>query len=96
MTDEILEYGAYVAILVALAIPLSGYINKVMAGEKTLLGRVLAPAEGVLYRALGVRADENMGWKRYLVCALAFSGMSLVALMAILMGQEALPFNPEG
>ena len=30
--DELLEYGIYLALLVALAIPLSGYINKVMAG----------------------------------------------------------------
>lgn len=96
MIDEILEYGAYVAVLVALAIPLSAYINKVMAGGRTPLQRVVAPVEGALYRALGVRADENMGWKRYLACALAFSGVSLIALMGILMGQGALPLNPEG
>ena len=62
--DELLEYGIYVALLVALAIPLSGYINRVMAGEKTLLGRVLCPVEGVLYRVIGVSRNENMNWKR--------------------------------
>ena len=94
--DELLEYGIYVALLVALAIPLSGYINRVMAGEKTLLGRVLCPVEGVLYRVIGVSRNENMNWKRYLLCALAFSAVSLIVLWAILMCQGFLPFNPEG
>ena len=94
--DELLEYGIYVALLVALAIPLSGYINRVMAGEKTLLGRVLCPVEGVLYRVIGVSGNENMNWKRYLLCALAFSAVSLIVLWAILMCQGFLPFNPEG
>lgn len=94
--DELLEYGIYLALLVALAIPLSGYINKVMAGEKTLLGRVLVPVEGVVYRMIGVEKRESMGWKRYLVCALAFSAVSLLVLWIILMAQGALPFNPEG
>ena len=94
--DELLEYGIYVALLVALAIQLSGYINRVMAGEKTLLGRVLCPVEGVLYRVIGVSRNENMNWKRYLLCALAFSAVSLIVLWAILMCQGFLPFNPEG
>lgn len=94
--DDLLEYGIYVALLVALAIPLSGYINRVMAGERTLLGRALAPVEGAIYRVIGVEKNENMSWKRYLVCALAFSAVSLIVLMAILMAQGFLPFNPEG
>ena len=39
MMDELLEYGVYVALLVALAIPLSAYINKVMR-EDAALSRV--------------------------------------------------------
>ena len=35
MIDELFEYGVYLALLVALAIPLSAYLNKVMAGQKT-------------------------------------------------------------
>lgn len=47
--DELLEYGIYLALLVAIAIPLSAYINKVMAGERTLFSRVLVPVENVVY-----------------------------------------------
>ncbi|WP_255467173.1 potassium-transporting ATPase subunit KdpA [Raoultibacter phocaeensis] len=94
--ENLLEYGIYLALLVALAIPLSGYINRVMAGEKTVLGRVLSPVEGVLYRIIGVDKKENMNWKRYLIAALLFSAISLIVLMALLMCQGFLPFNPEG
>lgn len=93
---NVLEYGICIALLVAFAIPLSSYINRVMAGEHTVLRRVLRPVEGALYGITGVERNENMNWKRYLICALLFSAVSLVALMAILMCQGFLPFNPEG
>ena len=96
MTDELLEYGIYLALLVALAIPLSAYLNKVMAGEKTVFTRVLVPVENVIYRCIRVDKNEDMGWKKYLISALAFSAISLVGLFAILMLQGLLPLNPEG
>ena len=96
MTDELLEYGIYLALLVALAIPLSAYLNKVMAGEKTVFTRVLVPVENVIYRCIRVDKNEDMGWKKYLISALAFSVISLVGLFAILMLQGLLPLNPEG
>ena len=72
--DELLEYGIYLALLVALAIPLSGYINKVMAGEKVaVLSRVLVPVENVVYRCIRVDRADVMGWKRYLISALVFA-----------------------
>ena len=97
MMDELLEYGIYLALLVALAIPLSGYINKVMAGERVaVLSRVLMPVENVIYRCVRIDKAETMGWRRYLVNALAFSAVSLVGLFTLLMLQGVLPFNPEG
>lgn len=96
MMDELLEYGIYLALLVALAIPLSAYMNKVMAGERTLFSRALVPVENVVYRCIRVDKSEDMGWKKYLVSALAFSAICLVGLFAILMLQGVLPLNPEG
>ncbi len=96
MTGNMIEYGVYLALLVALAIPLSAYINKVMAGQKTLLSRVLVPVENVVYRYARIDKAEDMGWKRYLVSVLVFSAICLVGLFAILMLQSVLPFNPEG
>ena len=95
--DELLEYGIYLALLVALAIPLSGYINKVMAGERVaVLSRVLVPVENVVYRCIRVDRADVMGWKRYLISAMVFSALSLAGLFAILMLQGVLPGNPEG
>ena len=37
-----------------------------------------------------------MGWKRYLGCVLAFSAVSIAALMLLLMAQGSLPLNPQG
>ena len=97
MRGEVLEYAVYLALLVALAIPLSGYLNRVMAGGRVaVLSRVLVPVENLIYR--GIRADrfEDMGWKRYLASALAFSAVSLAGLFSLLMLQGVLPGNPEG
>ncbi len=96
MIDELIEYALYVILLVLLAVPLSGYLNRVMAGEKTALSRVLVPVENVVYRCIRVDKTMSMGWKSYLASALAFSAVSLAGLFAILMLQGALPFNPEG
>ena len=94
MIDELFEYGVYLALLVALAIPLSAYLNKVMAGQKTVLSRVLVPVENAVYRCIRVDKSEDMGWKRYLVSAFAFSVICLVGLFAILMLQGLLPLTP--
>ena len=97
MMDEFLEYGIYLALLVALVIPLSAYLNRVMDGGRVaVLSRVLAPVENVIYRAIRVNKNEDMGWKKYLASALAFSAVCLVGLFALLMLQGVLPLNPEG
>ena len=93
---EYVEYAIYLALLVALALPLSGYINKVMSGEGVFLSRVLLPVENLVYKAIRVERTEQMGWKKYLVSALVFSLISLVLLMAILLLQGVLPLNPQG
>lgn len=49
--NTVLQYILYLAALVALAIPLGGYIKKVMNGEKTFLSRVITPCENGIYNA---------------------------------------------
>ena len=96
MTDELFEYAIYVALLIALAIPLSGYLNKIMAGERGKISRILVPVENLVYRFCRIDVADQMNWRRYLSSVLVFSLISLVVLMAILMLQGFLPFNPEG
>ena len=93
--NAVLQYGLYLVLLVVLAIPLGRYIGKVMNGERVFLSRVVGPCERGIYRLLKIDQDEQMGWKKYAGCALAFSAVSLVGLFAIHMLQGILPFNPE-
>ena len=86
----------YVALLALLAWPLGIYMGKVMEGEPLWLQKILAPCERGIYRLMGTDPTEQMGWKRYLGCVLAFSLVSMAALMLLLMAQHSLPLNPQG
>ncbi|MEG1603671.1 MAG: potassium-transporting ATPase subunit KdpA [Cloacibacillus sp.] len=93
--NQILQYALYLALLTALAVPLGCYLSRVMDGEKVFLSRILAPCEAGVYKLLHVDKNEDMDWKKYAACALAFSALSLAALFSILMLQRFLPLNPE-
>jgi K+-transporting ATPase ATPase A chain len=53
------------ALVVAAALPLGGYIVRVLAGEHNFLSPVLAPVERGFYRAAGVDARKEQGWLAY-------------------------------
>ncbi|MCI2241297.1 potassium-transporting ATPase subunit KdpA [Adlercreutzia faecimuris] len=92
----LVEAAAGVALLVALAVPLSAYLVNVMEGRRTAAARVLGPVERAAFRLVRVSPDDAMDWRRFLVAALALTLIGAAALMALLMGQGALPLNPEG
>ena len=93
--QPILQYVLYLLLLVVLAVPLGRYISKVMDGERVFLTKVLQPVEYFIYRVLRVTPEENMGWKQYAGCAVVFSVVSLLVLIAMLMLQGMLPLNPQ-
>lgn len=95
MSLTILQYIFYVAILVALAIPLGAYISKAMNGEKVFLSKVLVPCENLIYKMMHVKKEEDMGWKKYALCAVLFNAVGLVLLFLLLLFQAALPLNPQ-
>ena len=86
----------YIILLALLAWPLGIYMGKVMDGEPFWLQKMLAPCERGLYGVMGINPAEQMGWKRYLGCVLAFSAVSIAALMLLLMAQGSLPLIPQG
>lgn len=93
---SLLEAAALVAILLACAMPLSGYLVNVMEGRACASRRVTGPLERAAFRLLKVDPDDSMGWKRYLACVIVFTGLGVALLLALLMAQGALPGNPEG
>ena len=94
MINQILQYGLYVGLLVALAIPLGKYIWKVMVGERTIFSPVLGSVELGFYRVLHIDPQEEMGWKKYTFAVLLFSGVGFIFLFLLNILQSFLPLNP--
>lgn len=93
--DAAIQYILYFAVLVVLAVPLGRFMAHIMDGEHTFLSPVIAPVERGVYRLLRIDAAEQMGCRRYLASVLVFSGIGLVALVALQVLQSFLPGNPQ-
>jgi K+-transporting ATPase ATPase A chain len=78
--------AAFLAVLWALAVPLSRYLVRAVDGRLGAASR----AENLLYRLCGVRPDEEMGWLRYALAIVLFNVYLLQRL------QPLLPLNPQG
>ena len=73
-----LQIGLYLVVLLLTVKPLGAYMAAVFADAPTRARRFGAPVERFIYRLCGVRADEDMGWKRYAVAMLAFNVLGLL------------------
>lgn len=92
----LLQAAALVALVLACALPLSGYLVNVMEGRPTLARRLLGPVECGACRLIGAREGDAMGWKRFFASALLLTAAGFLGLFAILLLQGVLPWNPEG
>jgi potassium-transporting ATPase potassium-binding subunit len=90
----LLQIVIYFAVLTALAVPLGGFMARVYAGQRTFLSPVLGPVERLVYRLSGVKADDDMHWKRYALAALVFNLLGALAVYALQRLQGVLPLNP--
>lgn len=90
-----LQLIAYLMILIGLAWPLGIYISRVFERESLpVIERLLGPLEQLIYRALGVNPDKEMGWKRYMLVLLLINGAGFLTLYLLLRLQGSLPLNP--
>ncbi|MCL2342856.1 MAG: potassium-transporting ATPase subunit KdpA [Firmicutes bacterium] len=96
MTMTVLQDLFFIAVLVALSIPLGLYIYQVMDGQKVFLSRIFAPVERGVYKVCGIKADEEMRPKKYALSVLAFSLAGFVFLFLLQLLQGVLPGNPAG
>lgn len=94
MTNAVLQIAMTLAILILLAIPLGGYIKKIMDGKRTPLSPVMGPVENGIYRILRIDPKEEMTWKQYALAVFAFSAVGFVVLFALQLLQGVLPGNP--
>jgi len=86
----------FIAIIVALARPIGGYLDRVLEGERTLLSPVLGPLERGFYRLSGVNPSDNQSWWAYSGGMLIFHLFGFIVLYGLQRLQGVLPFNPQG
>ncbi|TWT15363.1 potassium-transporting ATPase subunit KdpA [Reyranella sp. CPCC 100927] len=85
----------FIAIIVALARPIGGYMDRVLQGERTFLSPVLGPVERGFYWLAGVKPTENQSWWAYGSGMLIFHLFGFVLLYGLQRLQGMLPFNPQ-
>lgn len=83
----LLTIAALVVLLALAYVPLGDYMARVLTSTRHL--RV----EHVLYRAGGVDPDAEQSTRGYVLSLVAFSVAGLALLLAILLGQAALPWD---
>ena len=95
-----LQIAVFSAIIIALTRPFGGYMNRVFAGERTLLSPVLRPIERSIYALCGVDEKTEQHWTVYAVAMLLFTLAGFVVLYGLQRLQAVLPlqgvFNPQG
>ncbi|MFM9915727.1 MAG: potassium-transporting ATPase subunit KdpA [Rhizobacter sp.] len=83
---------AYVAVVLALAVPMGRWLAAVADGRPARLQRL----DGTLLRLCGARADREQDWHDYTIALLAFNVIGVIVVYALQRLQGALPLNPQG
>jgi K+-transporting ATPase ATPase A chain len=92
---EIVQLVLYFGLLIGLAPLLGGFMARVFEGKRTFLSGILGPVEKWIYRLSGVKADEEMSWRRYFSAVVIFNVIGLLSLWGLQMVQAWLPLNPQ-
>jgi potassium-transporting ATPase potassium-binding subunit len=82
-------------VLTVLTPPLGVYLTRVFEEKKPLPRWPLGWLERGIYRAAGIDETEEMSAGRYCTRLLAFNAVGLLSLLALLLFQGRLPFNPQ-
>lgn len=89
--NAFLLLASFLAVLLVLAQPL-GRLMTGMVFDRALPG--VAALEQGIWRVCGV-SDGEMNWRQYLCAILLFNTLGLFFLVALLMAQGSLPYNPQ-
>src|SRR5689334_9108193 len=92
----VVQVAVTLLIILLLVKPVGKYIVNVFDGQRTGLDRVFGGPERLLYRVMGVRENESMGWKKYLTAVLLSNFVMLILMFLMLRLQKYLPLNPDG
>lgn len=93
--NAILQIVLYLVVLLALVKPLGAYMARIYSGQPTLLNRIGAPFENLMYRLCGVDPAKDMRWTEYALAVLLFNFLGAVVVYGLQRLQGVLPLNPQ-
>jgi K+-transporting ATPase ATPase A chain len=93
--NDFLQIGLFLVVLLALVKPVGQYMALVFADQPNRVTRFGGRVERVFYRISGIRADEDMSWKRYAIAMLVFNVAGLAIVYLLQRTQQWLPLNPQ-
>lgn len=91
---DIFQIALYFLLLVGLTPFLGNYMFKVFTGRRHLMLPCLGWLEKTIYKAAGVKADDETNWKSYTFSLLFFNLIGFLFLFVIQLIQGYLPLNP--
>jgi len=94
-------FGIIQAVIIFVLLVIASYflgtfLFNIVTGRPTKLTKKFERVELWFYRILYIDPKEDMSWKTYAFCVLAFSFISFVFTYVILRLQGGLPLNPQG
>ncbi|MBK9689645.1 MAG: potassium-transporting ATPase subunit KdpA [Saprospiraceae bacterium] len=96
MNTEILGILLMFLAVVALGIPLGGYIGKIYNNDKTWLNKIFDPIDSIIFKVSGIDISRQMNWKQHLVALLTINLCWFLLSMFVLTNMSWLPLNPDG
>lgn len=94
-SNAMVQVGLYLAVLLVITKPMGIWIYKVMHCESAIANKLGGPLERLIYRALGVKPEQEMNWKHYAVALMIFNVIGVIAVYALQRWQDWLPLNPQ-
>ncbi|MDQ6598013.1 potassium-transporting ATPase subunit KdpA [Bacillus salipaludis] len=95
MTNGLIQVVVTLVIAILLVRPVGAYLVKVFDYEKTGLDRIFGPGERLIFRMIGVKDREPMGWKKYVFAMLLTNFIMMMLMYIVFRTQKFLPLNPD-
>ncbi|WP_426702176.1 potassium-transporting ATPase subunit KdpA [Rhodanobacter sp. Col0626] len=94
-TNDFLQVGLFLAVLLLLVKPVGSYMALVFADAPNRVTRFGGRVERGIYRLCGISPVEGMGWKRYALAMLLFNVLGVLAVYVLQRVQPWLPLNSQ-
>jgi K+-transporting ATPase ATPase A chain len=94
-TNDFLQIGLFLVVLLLLVKPVGSYMALVFADAPNGVTRFGGRVERGVYRLCGIDDAEDMGWKRYALAMLLFNVLGILAVYLLQRLQPWLPLNPQ-